>query len=55
MKLTDKQAHILVTILQASLSMDVPGFCFTRADRIQLLSEILAQQDEGVKELKEDK
>lgn len=46
MKLTQKQALQLFTLLQSSLSMNVVGYlCYNTEQRTMILNEIIDQQD----------
>lgn len=51
MKLTDKQATALVLILSDSLEIKGGPFVVNQEGRLILMNQILAQQDETVKEL----
>jgi hypothetical protein len=52
MRLSDKQAHQLVALLQSSTEKNVVGFlCFDFETRISMLNEIINQQDTEVKEI----
>ncbi len=54
MKLTNKQAHYLVHLLQDTLSMNVVGYLSTDAKfRNELLNEILNQQSNELISLSE--
>lgn len=54
MKLTDKQAHILLHLLEDSLKMNIVGlFSIDMEHRNQLLNEILNQQSDELIDLSE--
>jgi len=52
MKLSDKQAHQLVALLQSSTEKNMVGFlCYDYKTRCSMLNEIINQQDSEVKEV----
>ncbi len=56
MKLSNKQAHQLVALLQSSISKNVIDYlCYPFEQRLEMLNIILDQQDHEVVELKVDK
>ena len=54
MRLSDKQAHQLVMVLQASTQYN-QSMCYSQDDRIKILNVIIRQQDETIIDLKTDK
>ena len=52
MKLSEKQAVMLITLLQSSLEKNVVGYlCYDFPTRSALLNEIINQQDESLIQL----
>jgi hypothetical protein len=52
MKISDKQAHQLVALLQSSLEKNVVGYlCYDIDTREAMLNEIISQQDQELVEL----
>lgn len=55
MKLTNKQAHLLLVLLQDSIKMDVANYLsISFQERVKLLQEIVNQQDDKLIELSGD-
>jgi hypothetical protein len=56
MKLSDKQAQMLLALLQSSLRINIIGYlCYSYKNRQKLLAEIINQQDESIKEIENEK